>query len=47
VEELLFFQLLNVHNVSDIRKILVRKSERFVPGASHLEVEISIANLKK
>jgi hypothetical protein len=43
MEELLFFQLLKVHNVSDVRKIEVYA----VPGPSHLEVEIAIEKLKK
>jgi hypothetical protein len=33
-------QLLNVHNVSDVRRLEV-------PGPSHLEVEIAVAKLKK
>jgi hypothetical protein len=46
VEELLF-QLLNVHNISDVRPIAVHKAEPLVPGPSRLEVEIAIAKLKK
>jgi hypothetical protein len=42
-----FSQLLNVHNVSDVRQIEVYKAELLVPGPSHLEVEIAIAKLKK
>jgi hypothetical protein len=38
-----FFQLLNVHNVSDVRQIEVHKAEPLVPGPSRLEVEIAIA----
>jgi hypothetical protein len=38
-----FSQLLNVHNVSDVRQI----EEPLVPGPSYLEVEIAIAKLKK
>jgi hypothetical protein len=33
-----FPQLLNVHNVSDVRRIQVHTSEPLVPGPSHLEV---------
>jgi hypothetical protein len=40
-------QLLNVHNVSDVRQMEVNMAEPLVPGPSHLEVEISIAKLKK
>jgi hypothetical protein len=40
-----FSQLLNVHNVSDVRRIETHTAEPLVPGPSHLEVEISIANL--
>jgi hypothetical protein len=42
-----FSQLLNVHNVSDVRQIEVHMAEPLVPGPSHLEVEIAIAMLKK
>jgi hypothetical protein len=42
-----FAQLLNVHNVSDVRQIEVRTSELLVPGPSCLEVEIAVAKLKK
>jgi hypothetical protein len=42
-----FSQLLNVHNVSDIRQIEVHMAEPLVPGPSHLEVEIAITKLKK
>jgi hypothetical protein len=41
------FQLLNVHNVSDVRQIEVHTAEILVPGPIHLEVEIAIAKLKK
>jgi hypothetical protein len=41
-----FSQLLNVHNVSDIRQIEVHIAEPLVPGTSRLEVEIAIAKLK-
>jgi hypothetical protein len=40
-------QLLNVHNVSDVRQIAVHMAESLVPGSSHLEVEIAIAKLEK
>jgi hypothetical protein len=42
-----FSQLLNVHNVSDVRQIEVYTAEPLVPGLSRLEVEIAIAKLKK
>jgi hypothetical protein len=42
-----FSQLLNVHNVSELRQIEVHMSELLVPGPSRLEVEIVIAKLKK
>jgi hypothetical protein len=42
-----FSQLLNVHNISDVRQIEVRMAESLVPGPSHLEAEIAIAKLKK
>jgi hypothetical protein len=38
---------LNVHNVTDVRQIEIHTAETLVPGPSHLEVEISIAKLKK
>jgi hypothetical protein len=41
-----YSQLLNVHNVSDVRQIDVHMVEPLVPGPS-LEVEIAIAKLKK
>jgi hypothetical protein len=40
-------QLLNVHNVSDVRQIEVHTAEPLVPGPSRLEVEIAIAKLKQ
>jgi hypothetical protein len=46
VEEL-FCQLLNVHNVNDVRHIEVRMVEPLVPGPSRLELKIAIAKLKK
>jgi hypothetical protein len=45
VEELLS-QLLNVHNVSDVRQLEVHTAEPLVPGPS-LEVEVTIAKLGK
>jgi hypothetical protein len=42
-----FSQLLTVHNVIDIRQKEVHTAEPLVPGPSLLEVEISIAKLKK
>jgi hypothetical protein len=42
-----FSQLLNVHNVSDVRQIEVHMAEPLVPCPSHLEVENAIAKLKK
>jgi hypothetical protein len=42
-----FSQLLNVHNVSDVRQIEIHTAEPLVPGCSRLEVEIAIAKLKK
>jgi hypothetical protein len=40
-----FSQLLNAHNVSDVRQIEVHTAEPLVPGPSRLEV--AIAELKK
>jgi hypothetical protein len=40
-----FSQLLDVHNVSDIRQIEVHMVEPFVPGSSRLEAEIAIEKL--
>jgi hypothetical protein len=42
-----FSQLLNVHNVSDVRQIQIHTAEPLVPGPSHIEVEIATATLKK
>jgi hypothetical protein len=41
-----FSQLLNVHNVSDVRQIELHTAEPIVSGPSPLEVEIAIAKLK-
>jgi hypothetical protein len=38
---------LNVHDVSDVRQIEIHTAEPLVPCPRHLEVEISIAKLKK
>jgi hypothetical protein len=40
-------QVLNVHNVSNVRQIEVHTAEPLVPGLSRLEVEIAVAKLKK
>jgi hypothetical protein len=42
-----FAQLLNVHNVSDVKQIEIHTAEPLVRGSSRLEVEIAIAKLKK
>jgi hypothetical protein len=42
-----FFQMLNVHNCSDVKQIEVHTAEPLVPGLSRLEVEIALAKLKK
>jgi hypothetical protein len=42
-----FSQLLNVHDVSDVRQIEVHTAEPLVPGPSRLEVETAIAKLKR
>jgi hypothetical protein len=42
-----FTQLLNMHNVSDVRQIEVHTVESLVSGSSRIEVEIAIARLKK
>jgi hypothetical protein len=42
-----FFQLFNVHNISDGRQIEIYTAEPLVPHSSHLEAEIAIAKLKK
>jgi hypothetical protein len=44
--ESFFSQLLNVHNVSDIRQIEIYTAEQPVPGTNHLHIDISIAQLK-
>jgi hypothetical protein len=42
-----FYQLLNVHNISDLRQIEVHIAEPLVPGPRCLEVETATAELKK
>jgi hypothetical protein len=41
-----FSQLLNLHNVSDVRQIEVHTAELLVSGPSRLEVEIAIGLAK-
>jgi hypothetical protein len=41
-----FSQLLNVHNMSDVRLIEIHTAELLVPDSSPLEVGISITKLK-
>jgi hypothetical protein len=41
-----FSQLLNVHNVGDVRQIEILMAEPLVSGPSHLDVKTAIANLK-
>jgi hypothetical protein len=38
---------LSVHNGSDVRQVEIDTAEPLVPDTSHLEVEITIAKLKK
>jgi hypothetical protein len=40
-----FSQLLNVHNVSDVRQVEIHTAEPLVPDPSRLEVETAIAIL--
>jgi hypothetical protein len=42
-----FSQLLNVHNVSDVRQIEVHTAEPLVPGPNHLEDEIAITAIAR
>jgi hypothetical protein len=42
-----FSQLLNVHNVSDVRQIEIHTAETLIPDASHLDVEVAIVKLKE
>jgi hypothetical protein len=41
-----FSQLLNVHNVRDVRQVEVHMAEPLVPVSGRLEIEIAIAKLK-
>jgi hypothetical protein len=42
-----FSQILNVHNISDVRQREVHTTEPVVLGPSRLEIEIAIVKLKK
>jgi len=42
-----FFQILNVHGVSDVRRAEIHTVEPLVPEPSALEVELAIEKLKK
>jgi hypothetical protein len=42
-----FSQLMNIHNVSDVRQIEIHTAEPLVSGPIHLEFAIAIAKLKK
>jgi hypothetical protein len=42
-----FCQLLNIHNVSDVKQIEIHPAEPPVPGTSRLVVEIATAKFKK
>jgi hypothetical protein len=42
-----FSQILNAHDVSDVRQIEVHTAEPLVPGPSRLEAEIAIPKLRK
>jgi hypothetical protein len=42
-----FSQLLNVHNVGDVRQMEIHSPKPLVPSPSHLDVEIVTAKLKK
>jgi hypothetical protein len=42
-----YSQLLNVHNVSDIRQIEVHAAQQLVPGLSPPGIETAIAKLEK
>jgi hypothetical protein len=42
-----FYQLLNVHRVSDVRQIEIHTAELLVADSSPSEVEIAIAKLKR
>jgi hypothetical protein len=42
-----FFQLLNIHRFSDVRKIDIHTAKPLVPDPSHFHLEIAIAKLEK
>jgi hypothetical protein len=42
-----YFQLLNVHRVSDVRQIEIHTAEPLVPDSSPFEVETATAKLKR
>jgi hypothetical protein len=42
-----FSQILNVHNVSDVRQIEIHAAEPLVSDPNHLHIEISMAKLKQ
>jgi hypothetical protein len=42
-----FSQSLTVYNISVVRQIEIHTAEQLVPGPSHFEADISIAQLKK
>jgi hypothetical protein len=42
-----YSQLLNMHNISNVRQIDLHIAQPLLSGPSRLEVEIAIANLKK
>jgi hypothetical protein len=42
-----FSNLLNVHNISDVRQIEVHMAQPLVPGPSRLEPDAATAKLKK
>jgi hypothetical protein len=42
----IFFQLLNVYKVSDVKQIEIFTAELLVPDPSYFEVEFAIAKLK-
>jgi hypothetical protein len=41
-----FFQILNVHGVSNVRQAEIHTAEPLVPEQSALDVELAIENLK-
>jgi hypothetical protein len=42
-----FFQLLNVHSVSDVRQREMYAARPLIPDPNHSEVEVAIAKLKR